>query len=186
MIDVNELRKGVTFTMDGELYKVLEYQHHKPGRGKATIRTTLRNLRSGSTIQHNFISGDRVDDIRIERRGVQYLYNDGDLYYFMDTETYEQKALPTAVLEDKVPYMKESMELVLSTYEDEPMDVELPTTVELRVVEAELAVAGDTATGAQKKVTLETGLKTQVPLFIEEGDVIRVDTRNKKYVTRVQ
>ena len=185
MIDVNGLRKGVTFTMDGELYKVLKYQHHKPGRGKATIRTTLRNLRTGATIQHNFISGDRVEDIRVERRGVQYLYNDGDLYYFMDTETYEQKALPAAVLEEQVLYMKESMELVLSSYEDEPIDVELPTTVELKVVEAELAVAGDTATGAQKKVTLETGLKTQTPLFVEEGDVIRVDTRNKKYVTRV-
>ena len=185
MIDVNGLRKGVTFTMGGELYKVLKYQHHKPGRGKATIRTTLRNLRTGATIQHNFISGDRVEDIRVERRGVQYLYNDGDLYYFMDTETYEQKALPAAVLEEQVLYMKESMELVLSTYEDEPIDVELPTTVELKVVEAELAVAGDTATGTQKKVTLETGLKTQAPLFVQEGDVIRVDTRNKKYVTRV-
>jgi elongation factor P len=171
--------------MDGEIYKVLEYQHHKPGRGKATIRTTLRNLRTGATIQHNFITGNRVDDIRIDRRGVQYLYNDGDLYYFMDTETYEQKALPSTVLEDKVAYMKESMEMVLSTYEDEPIDVELPTSVDLEVVDAELAVAGDTATGAQKKVTLETGLVTQVPLFIKEGDVIRVDTRNGKYVTRV-
>jgi elongation factor P len=185
MIDVNELRKGVTFTMDGELYKVLEYQHHKPGRGKATIRTTLRNLRTGATVQQNFISGDRVDDVRIERRGVQYLYNDGNLYYFMDTETYEQKALPAAVLEDQIPYMIESMELTLSTYEDEPIDVELPTTVDMEVVDAELAVAGDTATGAQKKVTLASGLVTQVPLFIKQGDVIRVDTRNGKYVTRV-
>lgn len=185
MIDVNELRKGVTFTMDGELYKVLEYQHHKPGRGKATIRTTLRNIRTGSTIQHNFISGDRVEDIRIERRGVQYLYNDGDLYYFMDTETYDQTALPAAVLGDQIPYLKESMELVLTMYEDEPLDVELPTTVEMKVVKAEMAVAGDTATGTLKKVTLETGLEVQVPLFIEEGDTIRVDTRTGEYVTRV-
>jgi elongation factor P len=184
MIDVNELRKGVTFTMDGELYKVLEYQHHKPGRGKATIRTTLRNLRTGATIQHNFISSDRVEDIRVERRGVQYLYTDGDLYHFMDTETYVQTALPAAVLEDQIPYLKESMELVLSTHEDEPLDVELPTTVDMEVVEAEIAIAGDTATGTQKKVTLETGLQVQVPLFIEQGDVIRVDTRTGKYVTR--
>lgn len=184
MIDVNELRKGVTFTMDGELYKVLEYQHHKPGRGKATIRTTLRNLRTGATIQHNFISSDRVEDIRVERRGVQYLYTDGDLYHFMDTETYEQTALPAVVLEDQIPYLKESMELVLSTHEHEPLDVELPTTVDMEVVEAEIAVAGDTATGTQKKVTLETGLQVQVPLFIEQGDVIRVDTRTGKYVTR--
>jgi elongation factor P len=185
VIDVNELRKGVTFTMDGELYKVIEYQHHKPGRGKATIRTTLRNLRTGATIQQNFISGDRVEDIRIERRGVQYLYTDGDLYHFMDTETYEQTALPAAALEDSVPYLKESMELVLSTYDDEPIDIELPITVDMEVTEAELAIAGDTATGAQKKVTLETGLQVQVPLFIERGDVIRVDTRNGEYVTRV-
>ncbi len=184
MIDVNELRKGVTFTMGGELYKVLEYQHHKPGRGKATIRTTLRNLRTGATIQHNFISGDRVEDIRVERRGVQYLYSDGDLYHFMDTETYEQTALPASVLEDQIPYLKESMELVLSTYEGEALDVELPTTVDMEVVEAEMAVAGDTATGTLKKVTLETGLEVQVPLFVEQGDVIRVDTRTGKYVTR--
>ncbi|RLC63409.1 MAG: elongation factor P [Chloroflexota bacterium] len=184
MIDVNELRKGVTFTMDGELYKVLEYQHHKPGRGKAFIRTTLRNLRTGATIQHTFISGDRVQDIRIERRGVQYLYTDGDLYHFMDTETYDQTALPASVLGDQVRYLKEGMELVLATYEGEPLDVELPTTVDLEVVEAEMAIAGDTATGAMKKVTLETGLQVQVPLFVEQGDVIRVDTRTGEYVTR--
>ena len=185
MIDVNELRKGVTFTMDGELYKVLEYQHHKPGRGKATIRTTLRNLRTGATIQHNFISGDRVEDIRVERRGVQYLYTDGDLYHFMDTETYDQTALSTSVLGDQVQYLKEGMELVLSTYEGEALDVELPTTVDLEVVGAEMAIAGDTATGAMKKATLETGLEVQVPLFIEQGDVVRVDTRTGEYVTRV-
>jgi elongation factor P len=185
MIDVNELRKGVTFTMDGELYKVLEYQHHKPGRGKATIRTTLRNVRTGATIQHNFISGDRVEDIRIERRGVQYLYTDGDLHYFMDTETYDQTPLGRPMLGDQVRYLKEGMELVLSTYEGEALDVELPTTVEMEVVEAEMAVAGDTATGTLKKVALETGLEVQAPLFIEVGDVIRVDTRTGEYVTRV-
>ena len=184
MIGVNALRKGVTFTMDGQLYKVLEYQHHKPGRGKAVIRTTLRNLRTGATIHHNFISGDRVEDIRVERRGVQYLYTDGDLYHFMDTETYEQPALPASVLGDQVRYLKESLELVLSTYEEEPLDVELPTTVGLEVVEAEMAIAGDTATGTLKKVTLETGLEVQVPLFIEQGNVIRVDTRTGEYVTR--
>jgi elongation factor P len=185
MIDVNELRRGVTFTMDGELYKVLEYQHYKPGRGKAIIRTTLRNLRTGTTIQHNFTSGDRVEDIRVERRGVQYLYTDGDLYHFMDTETYEQTALGTSMLGDQVRYLKEGMELVLSSYEGEPLDVELPTTIEMEVVEAEMAIAGDTATGAMKKVRLETGLEVQVPLFVEQGDVIRVDTRTGAYVTRM-
>ena len=185
MIRVNELRKGVTFTMDGELYKVLAYQHHKPGRGKAVIRTTLRNLRTGSTIQHNFISGDRVDNIRVERRGVQYLYNDGDLYYFMDTETYDQIPLSAAMLGGQAAFFSEGLELVLVTYDSEALDVELPTTVDLEVTDAEVAVAGDTATGVLKKVTVETGLQVQVPLFVERGNVIRVDTRTGGYVTRV-
>jgi elongation factor P len=185
MIDVNELRVGVTFTMDGQLYKVLEYQHYKPGRGKAIIRTKLRNLRTGATIQHNFLSGDRVEDIRIERRGVQYLYNDGDLYHFMDTETFDQMALPAEALADQVPYLKEGMELVIAVYEGQPLEVELPTAVDLEVVDAEMAVAGDTATGATKRATLETGLEVQVPLFVQTGDVVRVDTRTGQYVTRV-
>jgi elongation factor P len=185
MIDVNELRKGVTFTMDGQLYKVLDYQHYKPGRGNAVIRTRLRNLRTGATLQQNFISGDRVQDIRIERRGVQYLYNDGNLYHFMDTETYDQTAVPASTLEDQIPYLKEGLELILATYEGEALDVELPTTVDLQVVEAEVAVAGDTASSVLKKVKVETGLQVQVPLFVNRGDTIRVDTRSGTYVTRV-
>lgn len=185
MIDVNALRRGVTFTMDGELYRVLEFQHHKPGRGKAVIRTTLRNLRTGATIQHNFISGDRVQDIRIDKAAMQYLYSDGDFYHFMDIETYEQIALPATVMEEAAPYLKDNQEIEIAFYEGEPIDVNLPITVELEVVDAELAVAGDTATGATKQVTLETGFKVSVPLFVEVGDVIRVDTRSGTYVTRV-
>ncbi|MFN2182988.1 MAG: elongation factor P [Anaerolineae bacterium] len=185
MIDVNELRKGVTFTMDGELYKVIDYQHHKPGRGKAVIRTKLRNLRSGSTTDKNFTSGDRVQDIRLEHQTVQYLYSDGDFYYFMDTETYEQFPLPNAVLEDAKPYLVENTEIELSSYEGERLDVDLPITVDLEVVEAPPGFAGDTAQGATKDVTLETGLVVQVPLFVEEGDVLRVDTRTGRYLTRV-
>lgn len=185
MIDVNELRKGVTFTMDGELYKVIDYQHHKPGRGKATIRTKLRNLRSGATIDRNFISGDRVQDIRLDHQTVQYLYRDEDFYYFMDVETYEQFPLPGAVLEDVQSYLVENMEIELSSYEKEPLDVELPITVDLRVIEAPPGFAGDTASGATKEVTLETGFKLQVPLFIEQDDVLRIDTRDGRYVTRV-
>jgi len=185
MIDVNELRKGVTFTMDGELYRVIEYQHYKPGRGKAVIRTRLRNLRTGTTLDKNFISGDRVQDIRLERQTVQYLYNDGQLYHFMDTETFEQFPLPDAVLEEVKPFLIENMELELSSYESEPLDVEPPITVDLRVTEAPIGFAGDTATGATKEVTLETGMKLWVPLFIVEGDVLRIDTRDGRYVTRV-
>ena len=184
MIDVNELRKGTTFTMEGELYKVLEYQHHKPGRGKAIIRTKIRNLRTGALVDKNFISGDRVEDIRIDRIEVQYLYNDGDFYHFMNTETYEQPALPSAILGEAVDYLVENMTLTLSFYEGEPIDVILPTAVDLQVTEAPLALAGDTATGATKQVTVETGLKVTVPLFVNEGDTIRVDTRSGEYVTR--
>jgi len=184
MIDVNELRKGVTFTMDGELYKVIDYQHHKPGRGKAIIRTKLRNLRSGGTVDKNFTSGDRVQDIRLDHQTVQYLYNDGEFYHFMDVETYEQFPLPDAVLEEAKPYLVENTEIGLSGFEGEPLDIDLPITVDLRVVEAPPGFAGDTATGATKDVTLETGLKLQVPLFIQEGDVLRIDTRDGRYVTR--
>lgn len=185
MIDVNELRKGVTFIMDGKLYKVLEYQHHKPGRGKAYIRTRLCDLHSGATKKHTFISGDEVEEIYVERRGVQYMYSDGDLYHFMDTETYEQMAMSAAALGDDAQYLKENMELIVSVYEGEVIDAELPTKVDLKVADAEAAVAGDRATSAMKGATLETGLQVEVPLFVEEGDVIRVDTRTGEYVTRV-
>ncbi|MGD9148553.1 MAG: elongation factor P [Anaerolineae bacterium] len=185
MIDVNALRKGVTFTMDGELFKVIGYQHHKPGRGKAVIRTKLRNLRSGATIDRNFTSGDRVQDIRLDHQTVQYLYSDGDFYYFMDVETYDQFPLPDAALEEAEPFLVENMEIELSSYEGEPLDVELPITVDLEVVDAPPGHAGDTAQGATKEVTLVTGFKLQVPLFINEGDVLRIDTRDGRYVTRV-
>ena len=184
MIDVNSLRKGTTFTLDNDLFKVIEYQHHKPGRGKATIRTTIRNLRTGAIIQKNFISGDRVQDIRVEGRIVQYLYSDGDFCHFMDVETYEQPALSASVLGDDLLYLKENTEIKLLQHEGETIDYELPTTVELEVKESEMAVAGDTATGATKQVTLETGLQVRAPLFVNPGDVIRVDTRSGEYLSR--
>ena len=185
MIDVNELRKGVTFTMDGELFKVVDYQHHKPGRGKAIIRTKLLNLRSGARFDKNFTSGDRVQDIRLDHQTVQYLYSDGEFYHCMDVETYEQFPLPNAVLEDAKPYLVENTEIELSSYEGERLDVDLPITVDLTVAEAQPGFAGDTAQGATKEVTLETGLVLQVPLFVQEGDVLRIDTRTGRYVTRV-
>ena len=185
MIDVNDLRKGVTFTLDGELYRVIQYQHYKPGRGNAVIRTRLRNLRTGGTMDKTFASGDRVQDIRLDHQTVQYLYSDDDFYYFMDTRTFEQFPLPNAVIEDAKPYLVENMEIELSSYEGEHLDVELPITVDLRVVEAPPGFAGDTATGATKEITLETGLKLHVPLFINEDDVLRIDTRDGRYLTRV-
>lgn len=185
MIDVNELRNGVTFELDGNLYKVIEYSHHKPGRGKATIRTKVRDLRTGSVLEKSFTSGDKVQDIRLDYHMVQFLYKDNDLYHFMDTETYEQPALNASVLGEATSYLTEGLEVKLTFFEGEALDIELPTAVELSVVEAEMAVKGDTATGANKSVTTETGLKVQVPLFIDTGDTIRVDTRNGSYVTRV-
>ena len=185
MIDVNELRKGVTFEVDSQIFRVLEYTHNKPGRGNATIRTKLRNLKTGSTIERTFQSGDRVQDIRLDHHQVQYLYHDGNLYYFMDTETYEQTALSAAMLEDNVNFLKEGLEVKLTLYQDEPIEVELPAAVELKIVQADVGVRGDTATGANKLVTTETGLKVQVPLFVNDGDTIKVDTRSGAYLTRV-
>ncbi|MCR4407230.1 MAG: elongation factor P [Anaerolineae bacterium] len=185
MIDVNDLRKGTTFELDGELYKVVEYQHYKPGRGNAIIRTRVRNLRTGVTVEKSFLSGERVQDIHIDSVEIQYLYHDGDLYYFMNTATYEQPALSAELLGDAVNYLVEGQTLHLSVYDGEPLGVELPTTVDLRVIEAPPGYAGDTATSATKQVTTETGLKVTVPLFVDEGDVIRVDTRDGSYITRV-
>ena len=184
MIDVNQLRKGVTFELDGGLWKVLTYQHHKPGRGNAIIRTKLRNLRTGATLDRNFLSGDRVQDIRLDHQSVQYLYNDGNLYFFMDTKTFEQPGLSAEVLGDAVNYLTEGVVLGLSSYEGEPLDVEVPITLDMNVVETEPAVKGDTATGATKIAVVETGLQVQVPLFVKESDVIRVDTRTGEYLTR--
>jgi elongation factor P len=185
MIDVNDLRKGVTFDLDGQLYKVLEYSHNKPGRGNATIRTKLVNLRTGVNLERTFQSGDRVQDIRLDHHIAQYIYNDGGFYYFMDTETYEQTPLSAEALGESINFLKENLEVKLTFYQEQPIDVELPAAVDLQVVESEAAVKGDTATGANKYVTCETGLKVQVPLFVNAGDTIRVNTVTGEYVTRV-
>jgi elongation factor P len=185
MIDVNDLRKGVTFELDGQLFKVLDYHHNKPGRGNATIRIKALNLRSGTQLEKTFQSGDRVPDARLDFHNVQYLYNDGELFYFMDLETYEQPAIPARILGDSAGFLNENMEVKLTFYQGEPLDVELPTSVDLEVVEAEASVRGDTATGVTKKVKTQTGLEVTVPGFVEVGNTIRVDTRTGAYVTRV-
>jgi elongation factor P len=185
MIDANELRKGTTFLLDGELFEVLEYQHYKPGRGNAIIRTKIRNIRTGASIPKNFLDGHRFQEADVERISAQYLYNDGDGYYFMDTDTYEQSRIPASRLGKKTDFLKDSMEVTLTLYENEVLGIELPLTVELEVVGAEMAVLGDTATGGTKTVTCETGLDVQVPMFVGVGDVIRVDTNEGEYITRV-
>lgn len=186
MAEVQTLRKGNIYEEDNQLWRVLDYQHIKVARGGATIRLRVRNVRTGSTVEKTYNNGSRVKDVRLETRDVQYLYNDGEFYHFMDTETYEQIMLPPAALEGILDYLLDNMVVSLETYEDEPIDVSLPTTVDLKVTWSEAAVAGDTANSPSKQVELETGFKMQVPMFVNEGDVIRVDTRDGSYVTRVQ
>jgi len=186
MIDVNDLRRRSTFIQDGNLYKVLEYSHNKPGRGKATIRVSVRDVRSGTIKEMTFISGDRVQDVRLETDVVEYLYEDDQFYHFMNIETYEQPVLRKDVFDgDDALFLTAGLQLKLSSYEEEILDYELPTTVDHKIEWAENAVAGDTAGSAQKVVKTETGLQVQVPLFVAEGDTIRIDTRTTEYVTRV-
>ena len=185
MIDVNQLRKGVTFITDGDLWRVLEYSHHKPGRGSATIRTKARNLRTGATVERKFNSGERIQDVQLNTIQGQYLYSDGDLYHFMDIDTYDQLVINVSSLQDALPYLMEGMQVGVTEYDGEALEVEVPITVEIPVSKSENAVKGDTATGATKLVTLVTGLEVQVPLFVDVGDVVRIDTRSGKYLTRV-
>jgi len=185
MIDVNELRKGVTFELDGNLYKVIDYSHNKTGRGNANIRIKARNLLTGANIERTFNSGLSVQDVTLDFANVSYLYNDGDLYYFMDQETFEQPAIKKEALGESAQYLTEGMEVKITFYKGAPIDVEIPTSVDLKVVEAEMAVRGDTATGVTKKVITATGVKVQCPNFVNVGDTIRVDTRTGEYVTRV-
>ncbi|MBV6452494.1 MAG: elongation factor P [Anaerolineae bacterium] len=185
MIDVNELRKGVTFELDGNLYKVLDYSHNKTGRGNANIRIKARNLQTGSNIERTFNSGQSVQDVRLDFHNVSYLYNDGDFYHFMDNTTFEQPAVSAKMLGETALYLKEGMEVKLTFYNGAPLDVEFPSTVDLKVVEAETAIRGDTATGVTKKVVTETGLEVQCPQFVKVGDVIRINTETGEYTTRV-
>ena len=186
MIDVNDLRRGMAFELDGDLYKVLEYSHNKPGRGNATIRVKIVNLHTGSQFERTFQSGARVQDIELELTPVQYLYHDGTFYNFMNTVTYEQFTVNESLLGDKITYIKENAEINLITHEGEPLDIDLPPNVELVVTDSPMAIAGDTAAGGGTKiVTLETGLKVLAPLFINLGDTLRIDTSTGKYVTRV-
>lgn len=186
MAEVQTLRKSNIYEEDDQLWRVLEYQHIKVARGGATIRLKVRNIRTGATVERTYNTGARVKDVRLENREVEYLYHDGDFYHFMDTETFEQIALGPDVLEGIVDYLVDNQAVVLETYEGEPLSVSLPTTVDLQVVWAEAAIAGDTANAPTKQVELQTGLRMQVPMFVNEGDTIRVDTRDGSYVTRVQ
>lgn len=184
-IEVNQLRKGTTYTEDNDLFKVVNYQHIKSGRGGATIRVQVKNMRTGAQFEKTYNSGNRVQDIRVEALEVEYLYDDGTFLTFMDTETYEQPQISREVFGDDAFYLKPNLKIKLMSYNGEIIDYELPVTVDYLVTESEVAVAGDTANNPTKRVTVETGLEVRVPMFVNEGDTIRVKTEDSSYVTRV-
>ncbi|MFG6148552.1 elongation factor P [Halobacillus sp. B23F22_1] len=184
MISVNDFKTGLTIEVDGSIWQVVEFQHVKPGKGAAFVRSKLRNLRNGNIQEKTFRAGEKVEKAHIENRKMQYLYGSGDMHAFMDTETYEQVELPTAQISEQLNYLKENMEVQIQTYEGETIGVELPNNVKLKVEETEPGIKGDTASGGTKPATLETGLIVQVPFFINEGEVLLINTSDGKYVSR--
>jgi len=185
LINVGEIRKGIIIELDGQLYSIVDFQHIKMGRGSAQVRLKLRNVRTGAVIDRSFQATEKFQRVRLDHRTVQYLYNDGERYYFMDTESFDQFPLTPDQLGDAVNYLKEGITLELLSYNDQPIGVELPITVDLKVVETEPGFRGDTATGGTKPAKVETGLTVQVPLFVNQGETIRVDTRTGSYLERV-
>ena len=185
MVSTGDLKKGIVIELDGELWQILDYHHIKMGRGSAQVRIKLRNVRKGSTVEKSFQAGERWPRASMEKRPAQFLYRDGDDFHFMDSDTYDQFILSAAQLDEAVSYLKDAMVIDRVSYQGETIGVELPVSVELAVTETEPGFAGDTASGARKSATLETGLVVQVPLFIGVGDVLRIDTRTGEYVTRV-
>lgn len=185
MISAGDFRKGITFEMDGEVYTIVDFQHVKPGKGAAFVRTKIKNIKTGSTIEKSFNPNDKYPRAHIETKEMQYLYNDGDLYYFMDLETYEQIPLNEDQVEEAIKYIKENMNATIKFHNGEAFSVEPPNFVELKVVQTEPGFKGDTATGANKPAVVETGATITVPLFVNTGDVIRIDTRTGEYMERV-
>lgn len=171
--------------VDGELYSIVEFQHVKPGKGGAFVRTKLKHIPDGYVVDKTFRAGEKIEEVRVERRTYQYLYNTDDIYYLMDAETYEQILLPRSLVEDALPYLKENANVTVLMNGEKPIAIELPLFVELEVAETEPGVRGDTAQGGAKSAKLETGAVISVPLFIEVGDVLKVDTRTGRYIERI-
>ena len=184
MVTAGDFRNGVTFEMDGNVYSIIEFQHVKPGKGAAFVRTKIRNVISGAVTEKTFNPNDKYPTAFIERKDMEYLYNDGDLYYFMDSETYEQLPISPNVLGDNFRFVKENMVCKVLSYKGNVFGIEPPNFVELQVTETEPGVKGDTATNVTKPATLETGAEITVPIFINEGEMIRVDTRTGEYMER--
>lgn len=185
MISTNDFHTGVTIEFDGDIFTVLEFQHVKPGKGQAFVRSKLKNLRTGSIVDKTFRAGEKVQKAHMERKDMEYLYRDGDDFHVMDMESYEQITLTAGQIGDGVKYMKENDRLNVVVHNEEVLGVDVPITVFLKITEAEPGIKGDTASGATKPATLETGLVVQVPLFINEGDTIKIDTRTGYYIERV-
>ncbi len=184
MITAGDFRNGVTFEMDGQVVSIIEFQHVKPGKGAAFVRTKIRNVITGAVVEKTFNPNDKYPTAFIERKDMEYLYNDGDLYYFMDNETYEQLPINAGVLGDNFKFVKENMICKIMSYKGNVFGVEPPTFVELEVTQTEPGVKGDTATNVTKPATLETGAEIKVPIFINEGDKIQIDTRTGEYMSR--
>jgi elongation factor P len=182
VISTGEIKRGMTIELDGVLYQIVEFQHIKLGRGSAQMRMKLRNVRKGDLIEKTFQAGDRFQRARLDHRDVQFMYKDGTHYHFMDTSTYDQIALDE--LGDATNYLTDGMTVILSEYQGSPIGVEMPASVVMTVADTDLGLKGDTATGATKPATMETGLRVNVPLFVERGDKIKVDTRTGDYVER--
>lgn len=185
LISTNDLRTGVTVEIDGDVYMIVDFQHVKPGKGAAFVRTKIKNVKTGQVFERTFRAGEKLNRAIIERKTMQYLYSEGDVFYFMDTQTYEQIPLNQDQIGDSINYLKENLEVMVMFYEGISIGIELPTFVELKVTQTEPGFKGDTATGGSKPATLETGVTVQVPLFINIDDVIRVDTRTGEYLSRV-
>ncbi|MBQ3692449.1 MAG: elongation factor P [Clostridia bacterium] len=184
MISAGDFRNGVTFEMDGQVVSIIEFQHVKPGKGAAFVRTKIRNVITGAVVEKTFNPNDKYPTAYIERKDMEYSYSDGDLYYFMDTETWEQIPIGKAVLGDNFKFVKENMVCKVLSYKGNVFGVEPPNFVELQVTATEPGFKGDTATNATKPATVETGAEVRVPLFIDEGEVIQIDTRTGEYLGR--
>ncbi|TMV51417.1 elongation factor P [Paenibacillus mesophilus] len=184
MISVNDFRTGLTIEVDNDIFTVLDFQHVKPGKGAAFVRSKLKNLRNGNTVERTFRAGEDVGRAHVENRAMQYLYASGQEHTFMDNETYDQITLPASQLEWELNFLKENMTINIVSYHGEILGINLPNSVELKVVETEPGIKGNTATGATKNAKVETGLNVQVPLFINENDVLLIGTSDGKYISR--
>jgi elongation factor P len=186
MVSTNDLKNGMVLNLDGNLWQVLFFQHHKPGKGQAVVRSKLRNVRTGAVVERTFNAGVKVDQAILDKREMTYLYHDGTSWVFMDSETYDQMPIDESILGEDTQWLVENQAVYVAMYEGKPISIELPAAVELAIKHTDPGVKGDRVSGATKPATLQTGATIQVPLFVETGDRVKVDTRSGEYLTRVQ